>query len=297
MFYFIKSLIFLSFILISSRAHALPSDMKLLSDIAYGKHADQVLDVYIPANAKDAPVIFMVHGGGWRGGDKADRGDVENKVAHWGAKGFIIIFTNYRLLPEMDPFGQAKDVEAALRFSQKRAGEWGGSSEKFILMGHSSGAHLASLAASLRSTVTGNEIIPLLGTVSLDISGYDVVKRITAQNSPEFYIERFGTDPDYWEKASPFHALRDKIPPFLAICSLRSDIACIQAEDFIKKAKSLGTDGEVLAVDLSHMEINRELGKEVCYTKKVDNFLKKLSPGIKSMLSGQDTRMKKKLCQ
>jgi len=278
---------------IASNGYTPPSGIKVLSDISYGKDKDQTLDVYIPTDAKDAPVIFMIHGGAWSGGDKADKSDVENKVAHWVTKGFIFISTNYRTLPKIGPVGQAKDIETALLFSQQSVREWGGSPEKFILMGHSSGAHLVSLVSSNYSTVTENGIIPWLGTVSLDISGYDIVKKISPPKPSEFYKEKFGKDPDYWKKASPFYALTDKIPPFLAICSTRNGDACIQAKNFLKKAKSLGSYGEFLATDLSHSEINSELGKGSCYTSNVDDFLKKLSPSIASMFTNQDTRMQK----
>ncbi|WDE02173.1 alpha/beta hydrolase [Thalassomonas actiniarum] len=115
-----------------------PSGIKMLSDIAYGKDAKQTLDIYMPAEAKDAPVIFMIHGGAWQGGDKADRADVENKVAHWVTRGFIFISTNYRTLPEIRPVEQTKDIAAALLFAQENVRKWGGSPENFILMGHSS---------------------------------------------------------------------------------------------------------------------------------------------------------------
>lgn len=292
MLYYLKTFILLLLILTSSNGYGQPSTVKVLSDIPYGKDADHRLDVYMPADAKDAPVIFMIHGGAWSGGDKANKAEFENKVAHWVTKGFIFISTNYRTLPKIGPVGQAKDVETALLFSQQYVGKLGGSAEKFILMGHSSGAHLVSLVSSNYSTVTGNGITPWLGTVSLDIS-YDIVTRISGPNPSEFYQEKFGTDPDYVKKASPFYALTEKIPPFLAVCSTQSSDACIQAKDFLKKANSFGSQGELLATDLSHNEINSELGKVSCYTKTVDDFLKKLTPNIASMFTSQDTLMQK----
>ncbi|WP_053042793.1 hypothetical protein [Thalassomonas actiniarum] len=108
--------------------------------------------------------------------------------------------------------------------------------------------------------------MPWLGTISLDISGYDIVKKITGPNPSEFYKKKFSESPDYWQKASPFHALNNKIPPFLAICSRRSDDACSQAENFIRKAENLGSYAKLLPVGLSHGEINAELGKDSCYT-------------------------------
>lgn len=297
MFYYFKSFVLLFLIITASNGYTLPSGIKVLSDIPYGKDADQTLDVYIPADAKDAPVILMVHGGAWRNwGDKADKAEVENKMAHWVTQGFIFISTNFRALPKVGPVIQAKDVEAALLFSQERIREWGGSPEKFILMGHSSGAHAVSLVSSNYSTITGNGIIPWLGTVSMDSSAYNIVGRMTPPNHSDFYKEVFGKDPGYWEEASPFYALTDKIPPFLAICSTRSSTACVEGEKFLKKAKSLGTYVEIMPVDLSHGEINYELGKGTCYTSDVDEFLKKLSPSIASMLSSAENLRRRLKC-
>ena len=77
--FYIKLFILIFLTIISSHTYALSSGMKVLSDIRYGKDVDQVLDVYIPADAKGAPVIFMVHGGAWSRGDKADKPEFENK--------------------------------------------------------------------------------------------------------------------------------------------------------------------------------------------------------------------------
>ena len=46
----------------------------LKSDITYADpaHERQVLDIYSPDGAKDLPVVFWIHGGGWQTGDKKD---------------------------------------------------------------------------------------------------------------------------------------------------------------------------------------------------------------------------------
>jgi len=72
------------FALAACNAFAQANDTGVLSDMAYGKHKKQVLDIYYPATKpKNAPVIFMVHGGAWRVGNKASKSVVKNKVAHW----------------------------------------------------------------------------------------------------------------------------------------------------------------------------------------------------------------------
>lgn len=69
-----------------------PSNATVQRDIAYGNDQAQRFDVYIPNNKQaNAPVIMMVHGGGWRRGDKAMSRMVENKANRWLAKGIIFV--------------------------------------------------------------------------------------------------------------------------------------------------------------------------------------------------------------
>ncbi len=49
-------------------AQAMP---QTLSYVENG-HARHVLDIYAPTGAKNLPVVFWIHGGGWQTGDKAN---------------------------------------------------------------------------------------------------------------------------------------------------------------------------------------------------------------------------------
>ena len=274
------------FAMISSGCLAASGDFTVLSDIAYGDHKDQKIDVYLPVGAKNAPVMFMVHGGAWRFGDKSSRTVVKNKVNRWVTRGFIFISINYRLLPEADPLVQFEDVKDALVFSQKKAASWGGSPSKFILMGHSAGAHLVSLLSSTSSPAINKAVKPWLGTVSLDTAAYDIVEIMNLENPPGLYKKAFGNDINYWKLASPYHLLGQEMPPFLAVCSAqRKDNPCLQAKIFTDKAKLYGTNAQLLAVDLSHRGINAELGKSNEYTNMVEEFLRGLDTDIFLMLS------------
>src|SRR5512145_435132 len=62
-------------------------------------HARQVLDVYAPPDAKNRPVVFWIHGGGWQTGDKSS---VQGKPKVFTERGFVFVSTNYRLLPQVD---------------------------------------------------------------------------------------------------------------------------------------------------------------------------------------------------
>ena len=67
-----------------------------LSDVAYGPHERHRFDIYLPKpRPTGAPIILLVHGGGWRHGDKAADSVVEHKVRHWVSQGVILVSTNY----------------------------------------------------------------------------------------------------------------------------------------------------------------------------------------------------------
>ena len=149
----------------------LPAGAQVEKDVAYGSAPEQRMDVYRPANAQNAPVIFMVHGGGWRRGDKEAAGVVNNKVEHWLTRGYIVVSVGYRLVPQVTPMGEAQDIAQALAFAQGKARSWGGDPSRFVLMGHSAGAHLVSLLSSAPSIATGAGAGPWLGTVVLDSAG------------------------------------------------------------------------------------------------------------------------------
>ena len=257
----------------------------LLQDITYGDDDKNKIDIYLPASANNAPVIFMVHGGAWRFGDKTSKAVVSNKVQRWVSKGFIFISVNYRMLPKTGPLEQANDVARALAFAQAKAPDWGGGSSKFILMGHSAGAHLVSVLATSPSIAFSHGAKPWLGTVSIDTATLNLVDTMERRHF-RFYDKVFGDDIDYWKSVSPFHLLQKPQAPFLAICSTqRKDGACSQAEQFVKKATSLSMQANVLKVDLSHREANANLGKDSTYTKAVESFLATLDSSVKQVLT------------
>jgi acetyl esterase/lipase len=260
-------------------AVALPAaaaDMRILRDVAYGADARQRFDVYAPQDAHGAPVIFFVHGGGWAIGDKSNRGVVHNKTARWVPRGLVFVSANYRMLPAADPLEQARDVARALAAAQSQAASWGGDPARFILMGHSAGAHLVALIASAPAIALDLGARPWLGTVELDSAALDV-ERIMRDRHLRLYDRAFGHDPAYWAKASPLARLSAASAPFLAVCSTRRADSCPAARDYAAKAQALGTRASVLEENLSHRQINEELGEDNAYTRAVEAFLDTLA--------------------
>ncbi len=253
----------------------LPAGVTLVRDVSYGSDPRQTFDVYIPKAAAKAPVIFMVHGGAWKTGDKGADRVAGNKVAYWCARGYILVSANYRMLPDADPLTQARDVASAIAEAQAKAAGWGGDRAQFILMGHSAGAHLVALLSS-SPALAG----PLrwLGTVALDSAALDI-EQIMQGRHMRLYDDAFGKDLAYWRAISPYAQLAQAGQPLLAVCSSQRSDSCEQARRYAAKAGGFGTRVQVSAQDLSHMEINQSLGQEGAYTQAVDQFIRSLLPG------------------
>ncbi|MEM7155178.1 MAG: alpha/beta hydrolase [Myxococcota bacterium] len=249
------------------------------ADVSYGTTAAHRLDVYRPESTETtptggAPILVVVHGGAWQYGDKATPAVVDNKVAHWVPRGYVVVSVNYRLDPP-DPIQQAEDVAQALAFVQTHAADWGGDGERVVLLGHSSGAHLVSLLAADRSIAADHGARPWLGTVALDSAAFDV-ERIMKRRHFRFYDRAFRDDEQYWRLASPLHRLGEAPDPMFIVCSSERRASCPQARAFMAKARTLGGRVTVLPVSLSHRDTNIQLGTEGPYTAAVDDFFQSL---------------------
>ena len=119
--------------------------MKVRNDAVYGRGGGRDLrcDVYTP-DASNGAGVLMIHGGGWRRGDRSMMvGQVEQLVA----RGFTCVACEYRLTPESPWPAQIHDVKAALRWFRANAESLGVAADKIAVSGNSAGAHLSLLIA------------------------------------------------------------------------------------------------------------------------------------------------------
>ncbi len=262
-----------------------------LKNVAYGGASLEKLDVFFAGKKSTvtlAPIILMVHGGGWCVGDKGGAMMTENKVARWVPKGLVFISINYPMINDgSNALAQASHVAKAAAFVQANAQKWGGDPTKLVLMGHSAGAHLVSLVNASAKIRQANGMRPILGTVSLDAGAVDVVKQMP--NVYPFlktrYREAFGTTEAEWITASPFHQIDPSAAPWLGVCSSsRKDDPCGQAKAYADKSKSLGIKAAVQPERKNHSAINKELGKPGDYTSKVESFMASLDPLLAQLL-------------
>src|SRR5574338_458156 len=112
------------------------------------------LDLYLPANARNAPLVIWIHGGGWADGDK-DNPPGLSLLKH----GYALASVEYRLTDRAPFPAQIHDVKAAVRFLRANAARFGLDPERFGAWGESAGGHLAALlgTTSVRGELEGDE--------------------------------------------------------------------------------------------------------------------------------------------
>ncbi len=261
----------------TTAARTLPPGTRVERNIQYGGDPKQAYDVYLPAQPRpNAPILFMVHGGGWRRGDKASPGVVGNKANYWLKQGFVFVSVNNRLVPEADPLNQARDVAAALASVQQHARQWGASSDKVVLMGHSAGAHLVDLLGSKPELMRQAGAQRPLGVVSLDSGALDVPALMGQRRVPQLYSDAFGADPAYWRSVSPQQQLTRGGVPMLLVCSSTRHFPtspCDEAKKLKLRGDTLGVAIQILPEAMKHGEINANLGLPSAYTQAVSNWI------------------------
>jgi acetyl esterase/lipase len=263
------SLVLVAFALLSE-AHA--QDVKRNIPYAAPAHERQVLDVYSPTSAKDLPVVFWIHGGGWQTGDKTS---VQIKPQAFMEKGFVFVSTNYRLLPHVDMGTIVRDIAKAIHWVHDHIAEYGGDPRRLFIMGHSAGAQLAALVCTddRYLKAEGLSLAIIKGCVPVDGDTYDVPaiietaetrRRVHGQPQAKVgHREKFGNDPALHRDFSAVtHVAKDKgIPPFLIMHVAEHPDTSAQAQRLANVLKDAGVAVRVFgAQESTHNKINADLG-------------------------------------
>jgi len=259
-----------AFLLLVSAAQA----QNLKSDIPYADpaHARQVLDIYAPDGAKELPVVFWIHGGGWQAGDKTD---VQIKPRVFTERGFVFVSTNYRLLPEVEMDVLIRDVAKALGWVHRNIAGHGGDPKRIFVMGHSAGAQLAALISSddryLKAEGVPFEV--LKGCVPVDGDTYDLPAMIFSAEGGQAvhglplptvgHRVKFGNDPKkHIDFSAVTHVAKGKgIPPFLLLHVAGHPDVTAQARRLGAVLKQAEIPVTVFgAPETTHRKLNADLG-------------------------------------
>ncbi len=275
----------------ASPTAVIPAPMAVSLDIPYAE-VEGVdpnllsLDVYSPAPASDCPVMVMIHGGGWRQGDKANADVAALKSQYFVAQGYVFVSVNYRLSPEVLHPIHVQDVAASLAWVYRNIWSYGGDPERIFIMGHSAGAHLAALVATDERYLEANglDLSVIKGVILLDGAGYDIPYMMDNDSVilRSLYEGAFGTDPAVWEDASPVNHVAEgkNIPPFLLFYAGNREDSRVNSQKLADLLTEAGVQNWVVsAPDKNHGTINGDIGKDGDWvTARIMEFLEEVSP-------------------
>jgi arylformamidase len=242
------------------------------------------LDIYAPKNVQKAPVMIMIHGGGWQIGDKQNRGLNDNKIPFFSENGFVYLSINYRLSPAVKHPAHIEDVAEAVSWVYENIGKYGGDPNKIFVMGHSAGAHLAALVATdeRRLKKHGKDLSVIKGVILLDGAGYDIPPQMKGLSFfggilREMYVNAFTTDENIQKDASPYYHIGKgkNIPPFLIFTAGGRIASVNQSKKMVEALQKAGVQAETIDdIDKNHGSINRNFGlSEEMITRRSKDFL------------------------
>ncbi len=255
----------------------------------HGPDADDLrhrLDLYLPRGRAGFPVVMLVHGGVWMGGDNRCCGLYASVGQFLASQGIGVVLPNYRLSPGVKHPEHVRDVARAFAWTQRNIARYGGRPDQLFVAGHSAGGHLAALLAvdetylraeGLRPAdirgviaVSGvyrvpagplavhlggagplcfrlDELAPLRGE-----GGWGWTRRLGLPGLPlrvDVFGPAFGDDPQARRAASPIEHVRPGLPPFL-ILHAEHDLPTLagMAEEFHQALAGQGCTADIIQV-------------------------------------------------
>ena len=108
------------------------------ANVKYGPHERNVLDLWLAKSAQPAPLVLYIHGGGFRGGDKATL--APDRLRSFQEAGYAVAAINYRLTNTAPAPAAYMDCARALQFLRANASQWNVDPKLVASTGGSAGA-------------------------------------------------------------------------------------------------------------------------------------------------------------
>ncbi|MBC8003006.1 MAG: alpha/beta hydrolase [Opitutaceae bacterium] len=237
------------------------------------------LDLYLPEkHSTSSPLVIWIHGGGWREGTKSGV-----PILPFLASGFAVASIEYRLSGQAPFPAQIEDVKAAIRWLRAHANDYGLAAEHFGVIGHSAGAHLASLAGT-----TGKGSPFDLGD-NLEFSS--AVQAVCVMSGPSDFVTMFdgadehrrsalvgllgGSLPEkrkLAEAASPLSYVQPGLLPFILVHGADDRVVPVQqAKSMNRKLEEVGATPRIILLPQTGHDV---FARQQQYVDEVRAFFK-----------------------
>lgn len=229
-------------------------NVKEKKEIVYKKINDRELhlDAYFPKNKKRNPAIVIIHGGGWRSGNKSQ---METFAMEMASKNYSCFNIEFRLSLEAPYPAAIFDVKNAIQHIKKNARKFNIDTSKIAVLGCSSGAQMAALVGTTNGKTDfedSNKNVKYSSKVNaiVNIDGILAFKHPESAEGKVAALWLGGSyeeTPTIWEQASPLNQTDKNTPPILFI---NSSIPRFHAgrDDMIAIMNKYGTYTEIQTI-------------------------------------------------
>lgn len=261
---------------------AYPSGFSAQLNVVYTELADWEgkMDLYLPPAGKLTPVVINIHGGGWNHGVK----ESQTGFNTFFKAGFAVANVEYRLTGQATAPAAVEDVRCALIYLIKNAKQLNIDVNRIVVMGGSSGGHLALMAGILGDdhrfddNCTGVEnikvaaIIDKYGITDVWDWGYGTKNSRSAVQ----WLGARAKDREFAASVSPISYVNKNTPPvFIVHGDADPTVPYQQSVDLNKKLTEAGVKTEFMTVPGGlHGKFDRETNSVL--NKKIMSFLKEV---------------------
>lgn len=261
--------------------HVLVAGPTQVSSVSYGTDVRQKATLYT-RGSEPAPLIVYLHGGGWSAGSPS-AGSRGRQAEHFTAAGYAYATVGYRFVPNVTVEQQLGDVAAAIAALQRQSEV---DPRRIVLIGHSSGGHMAALLGTDQSYLerAGIPFQDLRAVILLDPAILNIPGMLDKGGAAidRFFRPAFGDEPGRQGALSPTrHTEAPNAPAWLTLHDPANGFAASQGAEL--SAALLGAGAKEATVvpipGTTHMRLNGDIGApQDAATAAIDAFLARSLP-------------------
>jgi acetyl esterase/lipase len=213
--------------------------------------ADIHADVSRPEGAGPFPTLVWFHGGAWKAGRKENSEGMARYITN---RGYVVVNANYRMRPHVTMKEMVEDAMGVVIWARERAENFRGDPGRIAVGGHSSGGHLAAMAAMAHEdtffepTYKGSPGADRSVNCLIPVSGVFDFRPMIETHGKKLLPEIFGTPPkkasELYEKCSPASHIRADLPPQLVICGGKEGLR-FPSKEWAESLRAVGAPVEL----------------------------------------------------